>query len=342
MADALPDVERPPISHSLALALEEALLAITRLDTRVSASLVTIGWTQRAAWSGYTRALQLQGAEIDEIDVFSWGCGLPLPSRPRRPSHSDEFADFPPWLATLRSGAGPQWRDRLPFTPTIPVGSPRLLGGLSLCHSFARREASIRPWLALPDILRGLGLTASALPCLVGGAKAFRWRATLSDEILRPILRALANAAEAAGDRLAAMEADHRRGIVAVREEYRGTSLTRLLALISVRPLLSPQSTAEALDLTLGGAGKLLGRAADLKLLVEVSGRRAWRLYLAPDLAVSFGLVAAPRGRPPSARVEPIPDRSLSDALDAFDREMADIDRRLGGIAASPTSIDEA
>ena len=213
-----------------------------------------------------------------------------------------------------------------------------MLGALELCHLYARREAGVRPWLALPDILRGLGLSALALPCLVGGAKAFRWRAALSEEMLGPILRSLANVAARSVDRLDAMEVDYRRGIAAIRDEYRATSLSKLLALISVRPLLSPQSVAEALDLTLSGAGKLLSRAEDLKLLVEVSGRRAWRLYLAPDLAVSFGFVAAPRGRPQKPLAVAAPDRSLAEALAAFDREMADIDRRLGQTGATPAA----
>jgi len=90
-----PETKRylPPISHSLALSIEDAARNVACLDARVSASPVALGWAHRAAWTGYTRVLQLQGAEIEEIDTFSWGCDLPLPARPRRPSHSDEFAD---------------------------------------------------------------------------------------------------------------------------------------------------------------------------------------------------------------------------------------------------------
>lgn len=326
----------PPLSPSLALALETAALAIARLDARLSVTSVVTGWNLRAAWSGYARALQLQGGEIDEIDVFSWGCGLPLPSRPRRASHTDEFNAFTPWLADLRRGAGPEWRDRLPFTPGAAAAGPSLLRALELCHTYARQDQGIAPWLALPDIIRGVGATEHALPCLANGAKAFRWRATLNDDLLRPILRSLASAADSGVERLSAMEAGYRRGIEALRAEYRPTSLVKLVALISVRPLLSPQSTANALGLTLGGAGKLLARASELKLLVEVTGRRAWRLYLVPDLAVTFGFAPSPRGRPPKPPVEAMPDRSLADALDAFDREMAEIDRRLGAIRIKP------
>ncbi|MBN8846733.1 MAG: hypothetical protein J0I73_01355 [Sphingomonas sp.] len=72
-----------PWSDPLAAALEQAALAIGRLNARISASPVRSAWQIRAAWSGYSKALQLQGVEIDEIDVFAWGCAIPLPGRAR-------------------------------------------------------------------------------------------------------------------------------------------------------------------------------------------------------------------------------------------------------------------
>src|SRR3546814_5864213 len=68
--------------------------AIARLDVGISVSSVASAWARRAAWSGYTRALQLQSAEIDEIDVFSWGCGLQIPGRPLRSTTVDLFDRF--------------------------------------------------------------------------------------------------------------------------------------------------------------------------------------------------------------------------------------------------------
>lgn len=312
--------------------MENATIAISRLDARLSASSMASAWAKRAAWTGYARALQLQGAEIDEIDAFSWGCGLPLPSRPRRPSHTDEFGDFTEWVDGLSDLAAGAWRDRLPFTPAIERGTPKLLTALNLCHSYARRDAGISPWLALPGMIQGLGITGTVLPCLVGGAKAYRWRATLNDDILRPILRALEDAAESGLERLLAMEADRRRAVGALISEHRPGSLVRLTALAALRPVLSPQAVANALDLTIGGAGKLLARASSLGLMVEVTGRRAWRVYLLPDLAVAFGFVAPRRGRPAKAPVPDLADRPLAKALEDFDREMAELDAKLAGL----------
>src|SRR3546814_3017232 len=71
----------PDYTPKMVAALASCSAAIARLDVRISVSSVASAWARRAAWSGYTRALQLQSAEIDELDVFSWGCGLQIPGR---------------------------------------------------------------------------------------------------------------------------------------------------------------------------------------------------------------------------------------------------------------------
>src|SRR3546814_10348684 len=46
------------------------------------------------------------------------------------------------------------------------------------------------------------------------------------------------------------------------------------------------------------GASKLLERAVAADLLVEITQRRSWRLFLPPDLAVEFGYAAQPPAAP--------------------------------------------
>jgi hypothetical protein len=84
----------------------------------------------------------------------------------------------------------------------------------------------------------------------------------------------------------------------------------------------------EALGLTITGASKLLERGVGSGLLVEVTRRRSWRVFVAGDLAVAFGYASPQRGRP---RLEPPPpaDRSLRQVFDSFDEQMAEIDRLL-------------
>src|SRR3546814_3687889 len=89
-------------------------------------------WNRRASWSGYARALQLQSAEVDEIDAFSWGCGLQIPGRPLRSTTLDLFDRFDAWAAALADPDPLAWRDALPTAIGAPAGatkarqSPRL------------------------------------------------------------------------------------------------------------------------------------------------------------------------------------------------------------------------
>lgn len=72
----------PDYPPKMVAAIASCTAAIARLDARMIVSPVAKPWAMRAAWSGYTTALQLQSAEVEEIDVFSWGCGLQIADRP--------------------------------------------------------------------------------------------------------------------------------------------------------------------------------------------------------------------------------------------------------------------
>src|SRR3546814_627275 len=91
----------PDYTPKMVAAMASCSAAIARLDVGISVSSVASAWARRAAWSGYTRALQLQSAEIDEIDVFSWGCGLQIPGRPLRSTTVDLFDRFEVWATAM-------------------------------------------------------------------------------------------------------------------------------------------------------------------------------------------------------------------------------------------------
>jgi hypothetical protein len=93
------------VERRSAAALEQASAAVGRLDARTSATSGARAWQLRAAWTGYAAALQLQGHEIDEIDVFSWGCALPSPA-----GHGSR-------RSTIPSKASPDGRPSSPETP---------------------------------------------------------------------------------------------------------------------------------------------------------------------------------------------------------------------------------
>lgn len=310
--------------------------AITALNARISVSSVAKPWRVRAAWSGYTTALQLQGVEVDEIDVYSWGCGLKVPGRPLISTTLYPFEGFAAWQHALATQHGPGWRDPLP-TAIGERGDARehapLVRALDLVRQYARVDGTSKPWLWAPFMLCGLGLTSTPLPCLTGGAKAFRLKRTPSDTDWAGTFNGLSRAAEEGIDRLTELERLHRRGLQAVLDASRPGVLPRLLALSALRPLLSPQSVADALGLSVAGASKVIGRAAAAGLLVEITTRKSWRQFLTPDLAVAFGFATPRRGRP-RIDVPALPvSATLATALETFDHEMAEIDRILAGRA---------
>ncbi|PTD24615.1 hypothetical protein CV103_07285 [Sphingomonas fennica] len=313
-------------------AIASCSAAIARLDARISASSVGSAWSLRAAWTGFAEALQLQGVEIDEIDVFSWGCGLNIPGRAIRATHLDEFAEFDGWRQALLSSDPLEWRDALPpsvFDQPEAAEHPPLIRAIDRVRQYSRQLGTIAPWLGLPFSLRDQGLSHVPLPCLCGGAKAMRLKPRLSDTDWLPIVRALQRAAADGTERLDQLERLYRDAQRAIVSEYRPGALPSLAALTIHRPLLSPQFVSEALGLTIAGASKLLERGVGSGLLVEVTRRRSWRVFVAGDLAVTFGYASPQRGRP---RLEPPPppvDRSLRQVFDSFDEQMAEIDRLL-------------
>jgi hypothetical protein len=333
MGDPLPRVVYgPSYTAKITATIATCSAAIARLDTRFSVSSVSSAWLTRAAWSGYARALQLQSVEIDEIDVFSWGCGLQIPGRPHRATTIDPFDHFDEWRECLRARSHFVWRDRMPTAvgePSSAADHPPLIRALDRVRQHARIEGTMKPWLGLPFALRDLQVSQNALACLAGGAKAFRLKQRPSDEDWLATIRALETSARHGLERLDKLERLHRHAQRAIAGQYRSGALPALAALTCHRPLLSPQSVANLLGMSVAGASKLLSRAASAGLVVEITQRRTWRLFLASDLAAEFGYARPTRGRP---KLEPPPlpaSRDLSSLFDAFDAEMAAIDAML-------------
>lgn len=335
MARPSPALISVPWTVELASALESAAAAIARLDARVSASSVASAWSLRAAWSGYATALQLQGAEIDEAEVFAWGTGVPLPGRQHRSSLDDPFSAFDGWRRSL-AATGHHWQEQLPFTPELDDGfaaAPALLRACEVMRQFALADRSIQPWLWLPVLLHRMGVTQAPLPSLAGGHKALRFGSLQAGPQCLRLLRQMTRAADQSIASIDAIEDDRRRAIYAISGLHRPGLLTALAAALLHHPVTSPDRIAETLGLTLSGAGKLLDRAASMALVREVSGRRSWRVYAAPDVAIALGLAPALRGRPRKALDPLVPPKDIDDIVSTFDREMAEFDARFGSLA---------
>lgn len=339
MASPLPDLSAPEWTPALAALLERASLAVGRLDARISASPMRKAWLERATWSGFAEARRAQGAEIDEIDVFALASGASLPKRSRLAFADDELASLRAWQRDLAGPRAPHWRELIPVTLDLPSHwgeRPGILRALELLSRHARADRSASPWLGLPALLKALGVTRIALPCLVAADKALRLSPRDRDTIVPRYLKALARSAEASLDSLDGLEGERLRAAKVIDRALRPGKLVSLAALLQQRPLLTPLWVARTLRLSLSGAGKLLARAASEGLAVEISGRQAWKIYLTPDVAQTFGFRARPVGRPPTlsnlAPLDPI--------LTRFDEEMATIDARLAELGGG--MIDEA
>lgn len=72
----------PSYSPQMVTAIATASAAVARLDARILGSPVASAWIRQISWAGYAKALQLQSAEIEEIDLFSWACGFQIAGRP--------------------------------------------------------------------------------------------------------------------------------------------------------------------------------------------------------------------------------------------------------------------
>lgn len=244
-------------------AIASSSAAISELSARISVSPVASAWGLRAAWSGYAQALQLQGIELDEIDAFSWGCGLRIPGRPVRATNLDEFAYFGDWRGALLENDALAWRDHLPtavFDPPDAADHPAIVRAVDRIRQFSRLNGTISPWLGLPFSLRDQGLSALPLPCLAGGAKAMRLKRTPSDADWFASFRSIQRTSKNGIGRLDLLERLYRDAQRAIVREFRPGALPALAALTIHRPMLSPQLVSETLDLSVGGAGKLLER----------------------------------------------------------------------------------
>ncbi|WP_232280463.1 hypothetical protein [Sphingomonas sp. PAMC 26605] len=205
---------------------------------------------------------------------------------------------------------------------------PMLARALALQADYVKAERSIDAWLSLPVLLYRLGLTERPLPCLVEGDRRLLFAPRDRGPSSRRILRALEASALQGRKSLMAIEDAHVLAVSALANELRPAALGRLVPLLMQAPVQSPESVARQLKLTLSGAGKLLSRAASLGLVREVSGRRAWRTYVVPDLAIALGLVAPRKGRPRSRPTLSVPNADLDAILQDFDRQMSEFDAR--------------
>jgi hypothetical protein len=242
--------------------------------------------------------------------------------------HSEVFAEHAQWSEiVLRDAPRAQLRGDGEGA-LLAVDVPPLLRALASVDLAARSDITVHPWLTLPSILRELRVTSDTLPCLVVGDHGQRFAREPRIVILRRLLSLLKARAEEGVERLNALERSRLLFVDAMRDVQRPGALPKLSALLSHEPAITPIKASRRLGMSRAGAGKLLGRAAQLGLVRELSGRDTWKVFLARDVVESIGLEPAELGRP--KKIDPY-DNDLAPALTAFDQEMAEIDALLDG-----------
>ncbi|KHL24210.1 hypothetical protein PK98_14540 [Croceibacterium mercuriale] len=321
----------PPLVRDL----EGAALAIGRLDARISASFCKERWHEEATMAGFATSLRAHDSSAAESDLFSHLRGTPLPHRLPATLKQEDCAVFEEWRSALQVRAAPPWRELVHVAVDLPEAwdaAPALLRLLALAAHHTQQQPSTAPPI-MPRLLQALGLSEAVLPSLVIIDPAWRHRPRKVAASVRRSLRRLTRAALRARKRLARIEAGATHAARVLDGEPRAGALRPLIDLVGRHGIVTPRGIAREYGLSISGAGKLLARAARLGLVVEVSGRASWRTYLSPHLAIEFGYVEAPRGRPPALAPRPLP---LTPTLQAFDDELAAIDAMLARFGPLP------
>ena len=267
----------------MAVLLERATAAVSRLDARIASSPFASAWRLRASWTGYAAALKLQQVPLEELDIIAEHCGVRVPGRGVPVTAERPLETYPLWLEQIAQRTARHWHKDLPFTFAEPEGwehAPAIVRALALLDAWARSDGEIAPWLGFPILMRNMGITTCCLPCLVVGDPRLRTAQLRSAALFRHLLTQLFRSADDGLKRLNRFEQTTRRAAVAIGRELQPGNLIALGRLVFSHPCLAACSLAPLLGSTMSEAAKLLERATRLGILVEVSKYAAWPLYV--------------------------------------------------------------
>ncbi len=319
-------------SPKLAIALADASSALGRLDARVSASSIEKAWFIRAAWFGYHTALQLQGHEIDEIDLICLIYGVRMKGRPNFSTNEDITSGLDDWKKSLTKRSDEHWNTALPFTFERSDkwhDAPALVQAITICDQWVRNTGNIDGWLHFPILITQLKIALRPLPCLVIGTKQQRHRGNDREAILIRLLNQVQDAAIVGLARLRALENHINRAQIVAQATRRSQSIVKTTVLSLRRPVFTPRDIAAHLGISISGAGKLLAKCEKSGLVHSMNSTESWRHFASADVGVLLRLVPDNKGRPVKvARASPAP--SAESILARFDAEMAEFEAVAG------------
>ena len=358
------------VSGGIVTALEDAAVAVGRLDAALAGNPLRRAWT---FWSELDAARRHAGADGMRVDLFRLAAhlhGLPLrlsdtasaPERGREIAGLNYAVGLRSWMAAPDPD---QLRLRDIALDSLQVcggGQPALVATAQGMLAWLAGQGS-RPAIraAVPLYLRDRGITIHALAAITGG-DALRAGPDDPDGFMVRFLDAVRREAADGRDLLLTMEREWRGAKLQVDHRTGARSNSRLPAavdLLASSPLLSITALAEALGCSVEGASRMLEALVQLEVAAEVTGRGARRLYgLRRLLPIRAETTAAqrrarggPRGRPKRVLTAPFseladdagvavgtPDAeparlaAVSFDFDALDRLIAAADERTRGV----------
>ena len=321
------------VSGGIVSALEQAAVAVGRLDAALAGNPLRRAWTFWSELDAARRHAEADGRKVDLFRLAAHLHGLPLrlgdttsaPERGREIAALNYAIELRSWMAApdpeqvrLREIALDSLRAADRGQPVLAAAARGMLNWLAGQGS----RPAIRT--AVPLYLRDRGITIHALAAVTGG-DALRAGPDDPDGFTVRFLETVRREAAEGRDRLLTMEREWREARIQVDHRAGARSNSRLPAavdLLAASPLLSTSALAEALGCSGEGASRMLDSLVQLEVAAEVTGRTgrgARRLYglkrllpiRAETTAVRRRLRGGQRGRP--KRVLTAPFAELAD-----------------------------
>ena len=339
------------VSGGIVTALEEAAVAVGRLDAALAGNPLRRAWTFWSELDAARRHAEADGRRVDLFRLAAHLHGLPLrlgdtasaPERGREIAGLNYAIELRSWMAApdpeqvrLREIALDSLRAQDRGQPVLAAAARGMLDWLAGQGS----RPAIRT--AVPLYLRDRGITIHALAAVTGG-DALRAGPDDPDGFTVRFLETVRREAAEGRDLLLTMEREWREARLRVDHRAGARSNSRLPAavdLLAASPLLSISALAEALGCSVEGASRMLDSLVQLEVAAEVTGRTgrgARRLYglkrLLPIRAETTAVRRRTQGRA-AGTAETGPDRALRRTGGRFRGGRGDAGRRAGRTGA--------
>jgi hypothetical protein len=315
------------VSGGIVTALEDAAVAVGRLDAALAGNPLRRAWTFWSELDAARRHAEADGRRVDLFRLAAHLHGLPLrlgdttsaPERGREIAGLNYAVELRSWMAApdpeqvrLREIALDSLRAEERGQPVLAAAARGMLNWLAGLGS----RPAIRT--AVPLYLRDRGITIHALAAVTGG-DALREGPDDPDGFTVRFLETVEREAADGRDLLLTMEREWRQARLRVDHRAGARSNSRLPAaadLLAASPLLSISALAEALGCSVEGASRMLDALVQLEVAAEVTGRTgrgARRLYglkrllpiRAETTAVQRRARGGKRGRPKRVLIPP-------------------------------------